>query len=111
MTGLDEGCLILVFHTTHETLRAEAAFKAARIRSRLVPKPREARDDCAMALVLSRDEEEQIRSLLEAQGLAPRTVGTLGKDGEWIPKKSPSAPNSSVSPPSGSTSPSASSWD
>jgi len=84
---LDEGHLVWVFQTSHETMAVESLLKAARIKTRLTPKPRVAREDCSLALVLSLEEGERAGRLLVEAGLDLPTAWTLGKDGTWNPKK------------------------
>jgi len=108
---LDESYLVLVFGTNHETMSAESVLKKEKIRSKLIPKPRDERKDCALALTFSIQEAERVEHFFGAAGLFPHRVGTIGKDGTWTPKKWPEEPPSTGSPASGSTSAPASSWD
>jgi translation elongation factor EF-Ts len=77
----------LIFRTSHETMEAEAVLKAGRIKTRLTPQPREAREDCSSALALSSKDGDRAEELLHQNGLSPHKAGRLGKDGTWIPKK------------------------
>lgn len=76
-----------VFRTTHETMAVESLLKSQKIKTRLTPKPRVAREDCALALVLSVEDGERAESLLTREELHPHTAWTLGKDGIWNPRK------------------------
>jgi hypothetical protein len=100
---LCEKHLVWVFQTTHETMAVEALLKDVRIWTKLTPKPRVAREDCALALVLQVEDGERAERMLTQADLRPQSAWTLGKDGTWNPRKWSSDPPSTASPPSAST--------
>ena len=67
--GGREARTIVTFFTTHAALRAEKAAKAAGIPASLVPTPRELSVDCTVAMTFPPSHTEQVRAILEAQGI------------------------------------------
>ncbi|MBL7134704.1 MAG: DUF3343 domain-containing protein [Phycisphaerae bacterium] len=61
--------IIVTFFTTHAALRAEKAAKAAGIPASLVPTPRQFSVDCTVAMSSPSSHKEQVRAILEAQGI------------------------------------------
>lgn len=75
--------LIAVFLSTHETLRAERAFKEQRIKVRATVKPRKISSNCQLAIEFGEESKEAIAEIIEEGkfdflGFFSRT----GKD-EW----------------------------
>jgi len=61
--------IVVTFFTTHAALRAEKAAKAANIPASLGPAPRHLSVDCTLALSVSTSHDQQIRAILESQGI------------------------------------------
>ena len=56
--------MIILFHNSSSAIRAEALLKRAGIRSRLIPTPRELSSDCGVALRFTRENNEEVVSIL-----------------------------------------------
>lgn len=108
---LDARHRVLLFHTTHETLHAEAILKERRRRFKLIPRPRFIQDDCGLALVIPADEREAVEALFPPEGVYVKAAFRIGEEGTWTREDYPPAPISYGSEVSESPSPSASSWD
>jgi hypothetical protein len=97
--------LVLLFHTTHETMHADSVLKAHRVRFKLIPRPRGIRDDCGLGVVIHREERVRVESLFPPEEIYAKAAFRIEKDGTWTREDYPPAPISYGSPPSGSTSP------
>ncbi len=81
-----KGELIAVFESTHETMRAERAFKERRIKVRAIMKPRVISSSCQMALSLPDEKHASAVAVISDEAL--RFVGFFrkSKDGQWTPE-------------------------
>lgn len=66
--------LYLLFRSTHETLKAEAALQGAGITCRVVQKPPAIRMDCGLALRTDPLAQQEALTALRGAGMAPRGV-------------------------------------
>ena len=64
MVYLDYNSMVILFHNSSSAIRAEALLKRAGIPSRLIPTPRELSSDCGVALRFTRENKEEIASIL-----------------------------------------------
>jgi hypothetical protein len=92
---------ILLFHTTHETMHAEAVLKQSRFRFKLIPRPRDIQDDCGLGLVIVKEDRPRVEKLLPPQGAYIKAAFHIEKDGTWTRENYPPAPISYDSPSSG----------
>lgn len=67
----------LVFHSTHETLKAEATLQARSVPCRVVMKPAGIRMDCGLAVRVEPAACEAALAALQGAGLQPRGTFTL----------------------------------
>lgn len=95
---------ILLFHTTHETMHAEALLKENRFRFKLIPRPRDIQDDCGLGLVIVREDRARAEKMLPSQDVYIKAAFHIQKDGTWTRENYPPAPISYESPPSESIS-------
>jgi len=98
--SLSEKHFVLLFHTTHETMHAESILKGKRMRFKLVPRPRDIRDDCGLGLVIVKEDREKVDALLPPEGVYPKAAFHIGGDGTWTREEYPPAPISYDSQPS-----------
>ena len=98
--NLTEKHFVLLFHTTHETMHAEAVLKEGRLRFKLVPRPRDIQDDCGLGLVIVKEDRSRVEAALEAEQAYIKAAFHIEKDGQWIREDYPPAPISYDSPPS-----------
>ena len=56
---------VLVFSTTHMTLKAEEILKNGKIPNMVIPKPEGAKSKCGMALSIYEDDLKRARKLLK----------------------------------------------
>lgn len=68
---------IVVFNTTHQTLKAEKLIKGLGIRIRPVPKPAGIESACGLALEFSLTDQEEILSLCKKNRLAVQGIYRL----------------------------------
>ncbi len=98
--ALTDRHFVLLFHTTHETMHAESILKGRRMRFKLIPRPRDIRDDCGLGLVIVKEDRTRAESLLKPEGVYIKAAFHIEKDGQWIRENYPPAPISYDSPPS-----------
>lgn len=75
--------LIVVFISTHETMKAERVFKEGGIRVRTTTRPRSIESNCQLALTFKEDELAKIRKITEKQSLTGAGFFREGEDGQW----------------------------
>lgn len=63
--------VMVVFPTTHLTLKAEKTLERQQIRHRTVMKPRKISSDCGLALRIAEDDVEECRKTLVSADLTP----------------------------------------
>lgn len=75
--------LLVVFISTHETLRAERKFKEAKLKVRATIKPRKISSSCQMAITFLPDDIKEIRRTVKSDEL--KLIGYFKKDkaGDW----------------------------
>ncbi|MBI4828385.1 MAG: aminotransferase class V-fold PLP-dependent enzyme [Nitrospinae bacterium] len=78
-----EGKIIVVFTTTHETMKAEKALKAAGIKFRPTTKPRALGGSCQLALIVAPESVDMVKDETQKSGLAPEGFYTQTGAGEW----------------------------
>jgi hypothetical protein len=98
--ALDDRHFVLFFHTTHETMHAESILKDHRLRFKLIPRPRDIRDDCGLGLVIVKEDRVKVESYLPPVGIYIKAAFHIEKDGQWTRENYPPAPISYDSPPS-----------
>ncbi len=76
--------LVIVFPTTHLTLKAETVLEQAGVKHRTVMKPRRISSDCGLAIRIDVDDQHHIRGLLEENSLNPAGFFMETGDG-WEP--------------------------
>ncbi len=74
---------IVVFVSTHETMKAERVFKEGGIKIRTTTKPRTIDSNCQLALTFKEDEFAKIREITEKQSLSGAGFFRQGEDGLW----------------------------
>lgn len=75
--------LIVVFISTHETMKAERVFKEGGVKVRTTTRPRIIDSNCQLALTFEDDELVKIRGITEKQSLSGARFFRQGKDGLW----------------------------
>jgi hypothetical protein len=75
--------LIVVFISTHETMKAERVFKEGGIRVRTTTRPRNIESNCQLALTFKEDEFAMIREICEKQSLVGAAFFCEGEKGVW----------------------------
>ena len=75
--------LIAVFVSTHETLRAELAFKEGGIKVRTITKPRTIDSSCQLALTFKEGEFAKIVEITRKESLNGAGFFRQGKGGQW----------------------------
>lgn len=78
-----EGKVIVVFTTTHETMKAEKALKAAGIKFRPTTKPRALGGSCQLALVVAPESVDMVKNEAQKSGLALEGFFIQTAEGEW----------------------------
>ena len=78
------GGLIAVFVSTHETLRAERAFKKAKIKVRATIKPRKISSSCQMAIAFPAEQKDDIERVVKKESLSLTGLYKQDSDGNWI---------------------------
>jgi len=91
---------VLLFHTTHETMHAESILKGRRMRFKLIPRPRDIRDDCGLGLVIVKEDRSRAEEALVPEQVYIKAAFRIEKDGQWTREDYPPAPISYDSPPS-----------
>jgi hypothetical protein len=99
--ALTESHFVLLFHTTHETMHAESILKGRRMRFKLIPRPRDIRDDCGLGLVIVKEDRARVEAALTPEDVYIKAAFHIAKDGQWTRENYPPAPISYDSPPSG----------
>ena len=85
---MPDGDLVIVFPTTHLTLKAETVLEQTGVKHRTVMKPRKISSDCGLAIRIDADDLQRIRELLEGNSLSP--VGFfMETEGGWEPVSRP----------------------
>ncbi len=97
--SLTDQHFVLLFHTTHEIMHAEFILKKHRMRYKLIPKPRDIRDDCGLGLVIMKEDRVKAEAYLPPEGIYIKAAFYM-RDGKWIRENYPPAPISYGSPPS-----------
>ena len=75
--------LIAVFVSTHETLRAERAFKEKRIKVRATVKPRSISSNCQLAIEFAEGSKEAIATIIKEERLDFIGFFRRSEEGEW----------------------------
>jgi hypothetical protein len=97
---LTESHMVLLFHTTHETMHAESVLKQHHLKFRIVPRPRDIQDDCGLGLVILRENRSQIETILLAEAVYIKAAFQVQGNQPWIRENYPPAPTSYESPSS-----------
>ena len=63
--------VVVVFPTTHLTLKAEKAFQRGQISHRTVMKPRKISSDCGLAIRIAEEDVERCRKAILSDNLMP----------------------------------------
>ncbi len=85
---MPDGDFVIVFPTTHLTLKAETVLEQTGVKHRTVMKPRRISSDCGLAIRIDADDLQRIRELLEGNSLSP--VGFfMETEGGWEPVSRP----------------------
>jgi len=61
--------LILVLHTTHQTMEVEKILKKNKIHHQIVPKPKKINPGCGIAISIFEKDREAVIKLCEAEGI------------------------------------------
>ncbi|MBP2018822.1 hypothetical protein J2Z79_002237 [Symbiobacterium terraclitae] len=69
--------LYLLFHSTHETLKAESLLRDAGLSCRVVQKPAAIRVDCGLAVRALPEDRDRALETLDRSGIRPRGVFTV----------------------------------
>jgi hypothetical protein len=83
-----DGDLVIVFPTTHLTLKAETVLEQTGVKHRTVMKPRKISSDCGLAIRIDADDLQRIRELLEGNSLSPAGF-FMETEGGWEPVSRP----------------------
>ena len=75
--------LIAVFVSTHETLRAERAFKEKRIKVRATVKPRSISSNCQLAIEFAEEDKEAAAAIIKEDQLDFIGFFRRSEEGEW----------------------------
>jgi len=81
MSGAEK--LMAVFVSTHETLRAERAFKEERIKVRATIKPRAISSNCQMAITFAPAERRRVAAVVERERLDLVGYYRTGANDRW----------------------------
>jgi hypothetical protein len=76
--------LVIVFPTTHLTLKAESILEQAEVMHRTVMKPRKISSDCGLAIRVNDGDLQHIRDLLDERSVEPLGY-FVESDGAWEP--------------------------
>lgn len=98
--ALTDKHFVLLFHTTHETMHAEAVMKDHRMRFKLIPRPRDIQDDCGLGLVIVKEDRPKVEALLPVEEIYIKAAYHIERNGQWIKESYPTAPLSYDSQPS-----------
>jgi len=98
--ALTDKHFILLFHTTHETMHADAVLKSNRMRFKLIPRPRDIQDDCGLGLVIVKEDRAKAEDALTLEDVYIKAAFHIAKDGSWTRENYPPAPISYDSQPS-----------
>lgn len=79
------GGLIAVFESTHETMKAERALKAASVRFRTSIKPRAIGSGCQMALTFVEKDLAEVAKVIDENSLKLAGFFVKAGDGSWRP--------------------------
>ena len=63
--------LVVIFPTTHMTMKAEKAFQKRQISHRTIMKPRKISSDCGLAIRTGCEDVERCRQVILSEGLTP----------------------------------------
>ncbi|VAX19271.1 hypothetical protein MNBD_NITROSPINAE03-1505 [hydrothermal vent metagenome] len=74
---------IVVFISTHETMKAERAFKEGGAKVRTTTRPRAIDSNCQLALTFKEEEFAKIRQITEKQSLSGAGFFRQGEGGLW----------------------------
>ena len=85
--SLTDKHFVLLFHTTHETMHAEAVMKDHRMRFKLIPRPRDIQDDCGLGLVIVKEDRPKVEALLPVEEIYIKAAYHIERDGQWIKGK------------------------
>ncbi len=85
-------------------MHAESILKNKRMRFKLIPRPRDIRDDCGLGLVIVKEDRPRVEVLLPNEDVYIKAAFHIEKDGQWIREDYPPAPISYDSQPSESNS-------
>lgn len=77
------GQLIAVFISTHETLRAERAFKDAGIKVRSTVKPRKIGSNCQLAITFPLAKIDEVRTVVDSGDFDLVGFYRQGENGNW----------------------------
>ena len=66
--------LVITFHTTTEAMAMEKACKEAGADGRIIPVPRAISAGCGLAWCAKLESEQDLRDLMEKQGIIPQEV-------------------------------------
>lgn len=66
--------LVITFHTTTEAMAMEQACKAEGADGRIIPVPRSISAGCGLAWCAKLESEEDLRRLMERQGIIPQEI-------------------------------------
>ena len=80
--------LVIVFPTTHLTLKAETVLEQAGVKHRTVMKPRKISSDCGLAIRIDAGDLQRIRELFEKNSLSPMGF-FMETEGGWGPVPQP----------------------
>jgi hypothetical protein len=81
-------------------MHAESILKDHRMRFKLIPRPREIKDDCGLGLVIVKEDRRKVEALLPGEDVYIKAAFHIEKDGQWTRESYPPAPISYGSPPS-----------
>ena len=91
-SDLSDKHLVLLFHTTHETMHAESILKDHRMRFKLIPRPREIQDDCGLGLVILKNDRSKAEGLISSRDVHIKAAFYIEKGGQWTRENYPPAP-------------------
>ncbi|VAX24513.1 hypothetical protein MNBD_NITROSPINAE04-740 [hydrothermal vent metagenome] len=74
---------IVVFISTHETMKAERAFKEGGVKVRTTTRPRTIDSNCQLALTFKDDELDKIVAITKKQSLSGAGFFRQGEGGLW----------------------------
>ncbi|HJM83328.1 MAG TPA: DUF3343 domain-containing protein [Nitrospinota bacterium] len=83
LSNIVEGKIIVVFQSTHITLKAEKELKEANIKVRTTIKPRTIGSNCQLALVVPPEDVRKAAMLVSKKGLSPTGYYMQNAKEEW----------------------------